>query len=76
MFDYLNEQWMSLLRFSALSALFLINLGSLVRMVICNVRSDAKNHQHCVHTVTSSLVVLANLFYLLTWIPYIGGCFN
>lgn len=73
MFDYLNEQWMSLLRFSVLSALFLINLGSQVRLVLFNVKSDKKNEQHCVHTVTSSLVVLANLFYLLTWIPYIGG---
>lgn len=73
MFDYLSEQWMSLLRFSALSALFLINLGSLVRLVMFNVKSDKKNDQHCVHTVTNSLIVLANLFYLTTWIPYIGG---
>lgn len=71
MIDYLS-QWMSLIRFSILSTIFLLNLGSLVRLMIFNVKSDKRNNQHCVHTVTNSLIVLANLFYLLTWIPYLG----
>lgn len=71
MIDYLN-QWMSLVRFSILSTLFLINLSSLVRLMLFNIKSDKRNNRHCLHTITSSLIVLANLFYLLTWLPYLG----
>ena len=71
MIDYLN-QWMSLIRFSILSTLFLINLTSLIRLILFNVKSDLKNNQHCVHTVCNSLIILANLLYLTTWIPYLG----
>lgn len=71
MIDHL-DQWMSLVRFSMHSTMFLLNLASLLRLMIFNIKSDKKNNQHCVHTITNSLLILANLFYLLTWLPYLG----
>lgn len=58
-------------RLVLVSGVVLINFFSLFRLICCTVRKHGKS-RHCVHSISSCVIVLGCLIYLSSWLPYLS----
>src|SRR5690348_185125 len=58
-------------RLILISGVFLLNLISLIRLILCGIKKPGSS-RHCVHTISTGVTILCCLVYLCSWIPYLS----
>ena len=58
-------------RLVLISGVFFINTFSLIRLLLCGATKRGRK-RHCVHTVTTGVILLCCIVYLCSWLPYLG----